>query len=365
MNLTQLINQLKTSIPDELYAVEPGQVAMFVPKNGISVETASSIYENLRKLSSLGFEEQISLHFLPTDKPELLGGIVARKESETGSPYNVIISDNFSLVGFCAEYFNLEQESLAGRTKNDLLLRRKLNLSAPPIIVSLDPQDSPREEGNQESASKGFSCPYMNGGGDGSIHALVAEKNIPSQEEMIKKLSILLSQCERYGYDVDVQELKRQVKEDLQKANDYKLELDLQYKEHGRSRVLGVCDIYIVGDGEKHKIDIRPAEKALYLATIIQDGFLLQDPSLGFLTDMATIFNLMPDHQERGKISDKEQSVSGITVMKRRVRKAIESAIGYGIAVEEFAIEGYRGQKVSIRKATQQHRDMIKEMFGL
>lgn len=158
---------------------------------------------------------------------------------------------------------------------------------------------------------------------------------------------------------------------DQRQAREYQLKLDFQVKEWmevtGKERKLTACDFFIVGDGVEHLIDVNPAEKALYLTTILQGGFYLSDVSFGFLDDMATIFRQIPGHQEKenGGMASGKSSSSGIGVMKKRIRDAIASAIGFGPAVDEFAIEGYRGQEVSIRKATEQHKAQIREYFGL
>ena len=363
MALNQLREQLQYDIPAELTHIEPGQISYFVSKDGITQQIASDIF-NLAILQDTNYDEKTRITIVVTDNKLLVDNFAGRIPQKSGLPYKVVIGtieclEEFEDAYFCGKLDGIDCESPEGRRDG----------KPRPIVITIDPADVPAIVRQNEPSS--FACPYMNGGAEGGLQALVAEKNIPTLIDLQNKIADLLSTCERYGYDIDVDGLKGRVREAQRLAKEYQLKLDIQVKEWmevtGKERRITVCDLYIEGDGVQRLIDIKPAEKALYLTTILQGGFYLSDVSFGFLEDMATIFKQIPGHQEkeRGGMASGKSSSSGIGVMKKRIRDAVACAIGFGPAVDEFAIEGYRGQEVSIRKATEKHKAQIREYFGL
>ena len=363
MALNQLREQLQYDIPAELTHIEPGQVSYFVSKDGITQQVAGDIF-NLAVLQDSNYDEKTRINVVATDNKLLIDNFAGRIPQKSGLPYKVVIGtiaclEEFDDAYFCGKLDDLDCEFPEGRRDG----------KPRPIIITIDPADV--SVGVQQNEPSSFACPYMNGGSEGGMQALVAEKNAPSEMDLRNKIADLLSKCERYGYDIDVDGLKSSIREALRVAKEYQLKLNIKVKEWqevtGKERRITVCDLIIVGDDKEYLIDIKPVEKALYLTTILQGGFYLSDVSFGFLEDMATIFKQIPGHQEkeRGGILSGSQSSSGIGVMKKHIRDAIASAIGFGPAVDEFAIEGYRGQEVSIRKATEKHKALIREYFGL
>ena len=363
MALNQLREQLQYDIPAELTHIEPGQITYFISKDGITQQIAGDIY-NLAIFQDSYYDEKTRINVVATDNRLLIDNFAGRIPQKSGLPYKVVVGTMVCLKEFEDAFFggelgDLDSESPKGRSDG----------TPRPIVVTINPADDSVSERQKGPAS--FACPYMNGGAEGGMQALVAEKNIPSLIELQDKLADLLSKCERYGYDIDVIGLKSSVKEAQRQAKEYQLKLDIQEKtwlsKEKRERIISVCDIYSVGDGDERLVDLKPAEKALYLTTILQGGFYLSDVSFGFMEDMATIFKQIPGHQERENegILSKNSSGSGIGVKKKNIRAAIASVIGFGPALDEFAIEGYRGQEVSIRKATEEHRAQIRKYFGL
>lgn len=363
MALNQLREQLQYDIPAELTHIEPGQITYFISKDGITQQIAGDIF-NLAVFQDSNYDEKTRINVVATDNKLLIDNFAGRIPQKSGLPYKVVVGtmaclEEFEDAYFCGKLDGLDCEfpegSSDGKTR--------------PIVITIDPADVSVSVLENEPSS--FACPYMHSGVEGGMQALVAEKNTPSEMDLRMKITDLLSKCERYGYDIDVNGLKSSIREAARIAKEYELKLDIREKTwlsvQKKERIISVCDIYIVGDGNEHLIDMNPAEKALYLTTIIQGGFYLSDVSFVFLEDMATIFKQIPGHQEKrkGGMASGKSSSSGIGVMKKRIRDAIGSAIGYGPALDEFAIEGYRGQEVSIRKATEKHKAQIREYFGL
>lgn len=361
MALNQLKEQLQYDIPVELFKIEPGQITYFIAKDGITQQIVGDIFSLAIHQDSF-YDEKTKINIVPTDNNLLNDTFAGRMPQRTGLPYKLVLGTMGCLEEFEDAYFSGHIEE----TDGDLPERE--DGKTHPIVITIDPADTATD--TDQDDPKQFTCPYLNGG-NGEMQALVADKNAPSLIEMQNKIADLLSRCERYGYDIDVEELKNNAREAQRQAREYQLRLDIQTKEWmevtGKERKITVCDIYIVGDNEEHLIDIDPSQKALYLTTILQGGFYLYDVTFGFLEDMATIFKQIPGHQEKenGGMASGKSSSSGIGVMKMHIRNAIISAIGSGPAVDEFAIEGYRGQEVSIRKATRKHVAQIKQYFGL
>lgn len=362
MALNQLREQLLYDIPAELTQIEPRQITYFISKDGITQRIAGDIF-NLSVHQDSLYDEKTKINVVPTDRKILIDTFAGRIPENPGLPYKVVLGTMDCIEEFEDVYYSGKIGDLDNETTKE-----REDGKPRPIVVTIDPSDS-KVVGRQNEPEL-YSCPYMNGS-MGGMQALVAEKNTPTLIDLQNKIADLLAKCERYGYDIDVVGLKDNVKEAQRQAREYQLELDIQERTwlsvQKKESVITVCDIYIVGDGIKHKIDIDPAQKALYLTAILQGGFLLSDVSFVFLEDMATIFRQIPGHQlkENGGMASGKSSSSGIGVMKKHIRDAIASAIGFGPAVDEFAIEGYRGQEVSIRKATEQHKAQIRKYFGL
>ena len=363
MALNQLREQLQYDIPAELTHIEPGQITYFVSKDGITQQIAGDIY-NIAIHQDSNYDEKTRINVVATDNKLLIDNFAGRIPQKSGLPYKVVVGTMECLKEFEDAYFCEKLDDLDGESPKE-----RSDGKPRPIVITIDPANVSVRERQNEPAS--FACPYMNGGAEGGMQALVAEKNAPSEMDLRNKIADLLSKCERYGYDIDVDGLKSSVREALRVAKEYQLKLDIQEKtwlsKEKRERIISVCDIYIVGDGNERLIDLKPAEKALYLTTILQGGFYLSDVTFGFMEDMATIFKQIPGHQVRDDegIMAGNSAGSGIGVKKKHIRDAIAAVIGYGPALDEFAIEGYRGQEVSIRKATDEHRELIRERFGL
>lgn len=362
MALNQLREQLRYDIPTELTQIEPGQITYYISKDGITQRIAEDIFNLAIHQDSL-YDERTKINIVPTDRLLLIDTFAGRIPEKAGLPYKVVLGTMDCLREFEDVYYSGELDDLDSDAP-----KARIDGKPRPVVVTIDP--SAHQVGERQSEPEHFSCPYVNDS-IGGMQALVAERNTPTLTDMQNKIADLLAKCERYGYDIDVVRLKSNAKEAQRQAKEYKLKLDIQEKEwmevSGRERRLTVCDIYIVADGFRCLIDMDPAEKALYLTTITQGGFYLSDVSFSFLEEMATIFKQIPGHQEKekGGMASGKSSSSGIGVMKKHIRDAITSAIGFGPAVDEFAIEGYRGQEVSIRKATEQHKAQIRKYFGL
>lgn len=361
MGLNQLKEQLQYNTPEELTQIEPGQITYFISKEGITQRIASDIFHLAINQDSF-YDEKTRINIVPTNRKLLIDSFAGRIPQKEGLPYKVVIGTVECLEEFEDTYLSgcIEEKGKEPFEHGDGIPH--------PIVITIDPADI--QVGTRQDDTKLFTCPYMNEGDGGGMQALIAEKNTPTLIEMQNKIKDLLSRCARYGYDIDVVGLKNKAIEAQRLAKEYQLRLNIQTKEWnevtGRERRITVCDLFIDGDGVEHQINLNPAEKALYLTTIVQGGFYLSDVSFGFLEDMATIFKQIPGHQEKENgLASGNASVSGIGVMKKHIRDAIISAIGFGPAVDEFAIEGYRGQEVSIRKATKKMADQIREYFGL
>lgn len=352
MNLSQLKSQLQASIPEELYKIEPGQITYFVSSNGVGAQDAFQIVTLVDSLSVLK-KEAVKIQITATNNEILIGKLVGRNNK---TPYNVVIGTESTIGGFASEYFD-----------GDIQVDSSIE-SEQPILVSINPDDCPSKQ--QPNVPDCSLCPYVGEEGFDGMQAMVEEKNKPSLLVLENKISAVLADCERYGYDVDTIGLKDKVREAWEHPIEYELELDIQEKQwlgtNGRERNISVCDIYIKGNGEKHIINLRPAEKALYLTNILRGGFPLANMSMDVINDMSSIFQQIPGHQtkEDGLVY-KNQSISGIGVMKKRIRDAFAIAINFGPDVENLAMEGFRKKEVSIRKATDEHREQIKKYFGL
>lgn len=369
MDISTLQNQLQFAIPTELYKIEPGQIILFSSKSGLTQRTANTLADFFRYLRRLDKDNNISINVVQTENDLLIDTIVGRRPEDTEVPYKVFVGNWDTVAGFAADYFGDNIDDVISKVPSvGLTSRLSINDKDLPVAVSINPDDCSSKR--QLSVPDCSLCPYMGEDDFDGMQAIVEDKNKPSSFELENKISVVLADCQKYGYDVDTVGLKDKIRNAWEHPIEYTLELDIQEEQwlstNGQERIISVCDIYIEGNGEKHLINLRPAEKALYLTNILRGGFPLADMSIKVINDMAAIFKQIPGHQTKsGGLVYKNQSISGIGVMKKRIRDAFAIATDFGPDVENLAMEGFRGKDVSIRKATDKHREQIKKYFGL
>ena len=378
MNLTQLKSQLKSGIPEEFYKVKPGQIAVLTPTTGLSGRAISHMGDLFNTFSHFGFAEQINLQILPTDKPELQEAIIGRPECETGCPYNIIVSDDHSLIGFLAAYFNLNSEEFAARLPKLWNPKMRITPEISPLIISINPEDGPANPQPTEPAQ--FTCPYIDGAGDFGMGMKLVKPAKGSPEErkayaqQKRKMEKVLRECAILDIELDIDGIKKKVADSLKSNFEYKLELDIDMLKEGSLSICNVCDIY-VASGEKYKLKLNAVQKAIYLTFLLyKDGILLLDTYKDFRSISQKIYYQLPDEDKC--IKNKNGIMDGGAVDPKvyagtlrgytcEIRTEIDRKIPNPMVAQDFAIEGLKKQKYGIANTTPEIIAQIKEAFDL
>lgn len=189
----------------------------------------------------------------------------------------------------------------------------------------------------------------------------------PSPITVRKKAAQVISDIVNHKLDIDFEDLIRQIKEEQEKRDKYKLVVKLEQKE-GRS--VYHCDIYLSDCEGEQPLDLTAMQKAVYLAAVCQDdGVTLEDIESGFLTDVEDIYDQLPE-KVIGETSfftnnDPKKLTITLNAYRSKIRDSIKERVLNNEIIDDFSIEGYKGEKVRVRKSTPEVRELIRRTFGL
>ena len=216
--------------------------------------------------------------------------------------------------------------------------------------------------------------------------SLLTKKEITT-EEIISNLKSSIGETisSKNGIDIDIQEILDMVKKDWESKEKYNLIIDFpknqSYNVH--------CDIYVHEDDynvpegmEKKPLKLNAIQKAYYLMVILnKDGIpVKEDISAKNWKLVQQIYSKLPGRVEKTYITNKSTKKTEnykLGVSKNmfkpntfkgyfsEIRKILHERIPYQSIVNEFAIEGYKGEPFKIRRATDEMRAEIREKFGL
>lgn len=340
--------QLQVAIPAELYKVEPGQIALFISKDGINPRTAVEIVVFLDSLSVQ--VKGTKLSFITTDDELLIDCVAARNSQEIGLPYKVVVGDLSTLAGF-AKCFGVDMDESIDREQ--------------PIIVSLDPRDNP-EVIKQENSSG----PLM--------QALTARPTTEKQiQDYINKaeynIEKVLRECALFDIDIDLDKIKNRFAAAMNSTVDYQLSFKVKVDKmnplrHGFS----VFDIY-VADGDEYMLNLTAWQKAVYLTFLLYDkGICILDTYGDFREISREIYQKLPFDKNKCDKDDGDMDarlfegyISTMHTYLTKIRNEVSTKIDNPKTAIEFAIEGYSGKEFSIKRSTPEIRAQIKEWFRL
>ena len=372
MDTNLIKNQLRYSIPEELFSIEPGQIVFFYPSDGLidqeNLMTLNSFFACLRALEH---NLRIKVSLVPTRNELLIDAIAGRNPQETGIPYNVVLGTWDSIPGIVAQYFGEDIEKvLAVYTR----FGRRNDNTTLPAIIPIDPANRPVKEQNQ-SIESSIESSYQSGFDLGMKIAKpekgsLAERKLIAKEE--KKLEKILRECAVLGIELDIDRIKKKVEDDLKSTKNYQLSIKIQSDPHRLGR-LSVCDIYVT-DSEDGKLDLTSIEKAVYLSFLMyKDGVRVLDAFDELRWVTKRIYLRMPDYEKTKKengIMNEEYATYDAYMNTLRgyfstIRDAVADKVSDPLIAQEFSIEGFKNAPYGIERSTKEIRKQIKEAFKL
>ena len=188
----------------------------------------------------------------------------------------------------------------------------------------------------------------------------------PSVSKMRSRLASVLSDYVEYGFDIDLDEIIKELQNEKADSETYQLEMDIKPEKRGKN-----VEFFVVIKGDRIKLKLSAIEKTFYMMFILkEDGIIIEDivPKL-FLKDARAIYSQMSDRVQddhNGLMSDDYVfSTDTLRTYFTEIRNALKEFIKNKHTIEKFAIEGYSGKEFKVEKATDEIRDRIHNEFGV
>lgn len=359
---------IENNIPSELYKIEPGQFVLYVSQDGFDQEIAIKINNLFTYLHHLEINARVNT-IITDDKEYLIGNIACRSLTAVESPYEVAIGSWNTIAGLIGHYAGLTAKEVVEKLSS-ISERSSLSLNATelPDIVSIKSEDC---------ATGGHWGCYENL--DPFFTELKQVKPEPGSKEektlktrMARKMEKVLRECAIFDIELDVDKIKKKVKDSLKSNVDYNLTLDIQTKKEGPLSFCTVCDIY-VADEKDYKLDLTAVEKAIYLTFMLyKDGIKVTETHNSFRKLTQKIYNRLPDEDKCEKTAggildtgfvNPQVYANTLRGYISTIRDEVALKIAHPLVAQDFAIEGFKDKEFGIAMSSPELRAQIKKAF--
>lgn len=193
----------------------------------------------------------------------------------------------------------------------------------------------------------------------------------PTKAEVVKNLKQVFTDYLALGDNIDFDEIIGTLREEWNNKDRY--ELNVKAERRSKGGVID-CDIYIRGCKDEGPLKLQVIEKALYLTFMLQeDGIKLEYTTLAFWNTARRIYSQLAGNkamnEATGIMSDaflmSDALSTTINGYRSKIRSEIKRRISNDKIVDDFAVEGYKNKPVSVKKATPEIREYIREVFAL
>lgn len=354
MSLYKLAN-LRAAIPDELYDIEPGQVAYFVSKDGVDKQSSKTLSDLFRFFTGLK-KKDVRIRVIPTDNEILIGNIACRNIEEISIPYKIVVGPWETIVGLISEYYRVEWGDIMNKVPS---MGPTLRLSVSdelPLVFPINPDKRPVKKSSDIGGETpdDFSMGWLKKRPETEKEK--AEK-IQQNEDKIRKI---LWECAYLGIDIDLKGLVEAVEASNSRSESYELSLKVEPAKAGRID----CKIYL---GENLKLKLTAIQKAIYLTFLsLKDGLVIEEAKPDFTKRIQNIYRLLPDR------SEKDDGILHVTYIQPQTLRGVISEVNAVIARLipggvglEFAIEGEKNNPYKVMRSTPEIRKQIISTFSL
>lgn len=364
-------NSIKNNVPAELYDIEPGQIVVFVPDNGIDFKTAQRVNDLLFFLNCC-YIDNTKVRIVETyNEDYLIGNLACRNKEEITAPYKVAVGSWDTLVGLVAEYTGQEVDEIL-----DKVSKANFSINIPlskdhPTIISINPKKNP-------TTQSGSIIDEVSDSGTMEMLRDRPDKGSPKEKNFIKaqedKIIKVLRDCSLFDITLDLAGLNKRFKESLKSKIDHKIILDIQTKKAGSLSFCTTCDIY-VGEGKEYLLPLTAIEKAVYLAFLsYEKGIRIRDTSGDFRNMTRKIYIGLPAEEKcettAGSILDTSPVDPKVYEKTLRgnmsdIARKLNNVIVNPKTALEFAIDGHKGEEFRVVRTTPELRAQIKNAFDL
>lgn len=343
-----------SSIPQELTNIPFGQIFILTnPGQGITSTTIQKIQAVISLAGSLG--QKGIVYALPVDVLGLWDCFICKVKKEEG--VQILVSDKDSLIEMLCEFWGLDYEEVSKTIDIAKRYKGKVTLGGEnhPVRIPVTPVRKPEKEETEDYST------------------LLQCITDHTKEGELAKIEKALEEAFTHHIDItgiDLLTLLDKVSHKERKTYQLDIKIEKGKENEGKNGVWDsrrTCDIKLIDSaGKEHSIKLEAQLKALYLTFILfRDGIKLSD-----LKTSDEFYNLFKHICERlrsiNNIPDKEGLEKEVRGKRNKIKKLISEATTGDIeAMEQFGIEGYTGDVFKVNGATDEHRDYIKEMFGI
>ena len=162
-----------------------------------------------------------------------------------------------------------------------------------------------------------------------------------------------------------VEEIKKELEYEEKHIKDYQLVMKAT-KDKGSGNI--DCRFYVTDpEGPATELDIKAIEKALYILYILHKEGLVLNITTDDVKDWQKIYSQMAgrSQDDRNGIMGGKTSDMSINSYRSHIRKALEKKFYDDEVIDLFAIEGFKEERCYVKKATDELRAQIREVFNL
>ncbi|MBQ4196248.1 MAG: hypothetical protein II659_00170 [Bacteroidales bacterium] len=355
--LTKLVG-VRNHVPDELYDIEPGQVAYFVHKEGLDRMSFNILFYIVRFFRALEMSD-IRVRIIPTDNEILIGNIACRNIEETSIPYMIVIGPWETLIGLASKYYGVEGGAIWRKIKRAPFRGGSLSDELP-LVVPINPDRRPAK---QPIYNQAFSD-------DPGMELLQKRPETEKEKKDLvakyeQKFRKMLWECAYLGIDLNINGIVEEVEINKTKTEGYGLSLQMT-----QDKTSGLIDCKVfVGDGLEMKV--TAVRKAVYLAFLtLEDGLVIEEATPAFTKRIQNIYRQLPDREEK---EEKEGGLLYVDYIQPKtlrgymsdINSAIAKLVPNGLIAIELSIEGLKEEEFKVMRSTPEIRKQIIQAFNL
>lgn len=361
----ELKSLFANGLPKELEQLQEGQIYMFpcvedglTEKNVLISQYISAVSGKLIKESKSKKKKPV-VFAIPTSKQALWNHIVCKLDTPSG--LIIEIADTGSLLEMLYDYFGLDYTTPYNLKISD---RHKITPAEyhPQKFTLHDiPSCSTEDESSDYNST--------------SIDFITNKKK--TREDINKNILSAFYDAEynreKFGVEYSLEELVKEF--NTQKNKTYRLEIvpeEVAHPKAGKERTRINCHIYITDENEERtEIELQAYQKGIYLLFLLhKDGILLRHFNKEWKPQrykqiMDLYYSIQCKLANNNYIEFPKLKIGDLNSIRTKIKDQISKITTNKKYIEMFAIEGYAEQPFGIKAATQEHRNLIVESFGL
>jgi len=339
-------------IPQELMNIPLGQVFILtnpslgiVPKNIFMMDFVFSMAKQ--------YSQEHIVNALPVEDADFWDCFVCKVKTDEG--IQILISNKDSIIEMLCEFWGLDYEEVCKSIK---IPQRNKIVACGGTIHPMRVAVPARVVGSDEK--------------DGRTGTLLQCLQSQSKENIMERLKDVLQDNFNHNLGLTLDDIKTIFEEEQRKEKkQYKLDIQFKWRDlKSGERKIDKCQISLIdNEGNSYLLDndrdLTVQVYALYFTYVLfEDGLALDE--LYYNNEFYETYLKILSKFTKGYQKPTQGTVYSYAKAKMSViRKAILDATKDNYAKEQFAIDGYEGEKYQVRGASDEDRSLIRNIFEL